>query len=66
MPKRRSSKHRGSLNEHEAAWLESDRKAGFLYSLHHDFVHQELWDRCGDEESFFFEPGMRWPERVEA
>ena len=46
--RRKSSKTRGSLNTYEAAWLEGDREAGFMHSLHHDFVHQELWNRAGD------------------
>jgi hypothetical protein len=45
--RRKSSKTRGSLNTYEAAWLEGDREAGFMHSLHHDFVHQELWKRAG-------------------
>jgi hypothetical protein len=61
--KRHSSKHRGAINQYEAAWLEGDRKAGFLYSLNHDFVHQALWDRAGDHETMFWESGMRYPER---
>jgi hypothetical protein len=62
MPKRRTSKHRGAVKDFEAAWLEGDNKAGFMYSLHHTFVHQELWDRAGDHETMFWEPGMRYPE----
>jgi hypothetical protein len=62
MPKRRTNKHRGAVKDFEAAWLEGDRKAGFLYSLNHDFVRQELWDRAGDHEAFFWEPGMQYPE----
>jgi hypothetical protein len=61
MPKRRSSKHHGSIKAHEAAWLEGDHEAGFMFSLNHDFIHQELWDRCGDHESFYWEVGMRYP-----
>jgi hypothetical protein len=60
--KRRSSKHRAAVKDFEAAWLAGDRKVGFMYSLHHDFVHQELWDRAGDHEAFFWEPGMDCPE----
>ena len=62
MPKRRASKHRGAVKDFEAAWLEGDREPGFMYSLLHDFVHQELWNRAGDSENFRWEPGMRWPE----
>jgi hypothetical protein len=36
------AKHRGAVKDFEAAWLEGDRKAGFMYSLHHTFVHQAL------------------------
>jgi hypothetical protein len=60
--KRRSSKHRGAINQYEAAWLEGDRDVGFLYSLNHDHVRQALWDRAGDSETMFWEPGMQCPE----
>jgi hypothetical protein len=60
--KRRSSKHRGAINQYEAAWLEGDRDVGFLYSLNHDHVRQALWDRTGDSETMFWEPGMQYPE----
>jgi hypothetical protein len=63
--KRRTSEHRGALNEYEMAWLEGDRKVGFLWSLNHTFMRQELWDRAGDHENFFWEPGMRFPEPIE-
>ncbi|SHG69525.1 hypothetical protein SAMN05444169_3704 [Bradyrhizobium erythrophlei] len=62
MPKRRTNKHRGAISEHHAAWLDGDRKAGFLVSLNHGFVLQELWDRAGDSENFRWEPGMQYPE----
>ncbi len=65
MPKRRTSKHRGAVKDFEAAWLEGDREAGFMYSLHHTFVHQALWDRSGDHENFHWEPGMQYPEPIE-
>ena len=42
MAKRRTGKHRGALNSYEKAWLEGDRKVGFLYSLNHGFMRQEL------------------------
>jgi hypothetical protein len=66
MPKRRTSKHRGAINEYEAAWLEGDRQKGFMYSLNHGLVRQELWDRAGDHESFHWKLGMRFPEPIEA
>jgi hypothetical protein len=62
MPKRRTNKHRGSCNEHQAAWLEGNREAGFMVSLNHDFVLQELWGRCGNHDAFFWESGMSFPE----
>ena len=40
--KRRSSKHRGAINQYEAAWLDGDRKVGSLYFLNHDHVRQAL------------------------
>jgi hypothetical protein len=61
MPKRRTSKHRGAVKDFEAAWLDGDREAGFMYSLHHDFVHRELFDRAGDEENFYWGEGMQYP-----
>jgi hypothetical protein len=64
MPKRRTSKHRGAVKDFEAAWLDGDRKAGFMYSLHHNFVHRELWDRAGDSENFFWKEGMQYPEPI--
>jgi hypothetical protein len=65
MPKRRTSKHRGAVKDFEAAWLDGDREAGFMYSLHHDFVHRELWDRAGDHENFFWQEGMRGPVPID-
>jgi hypothetical protein len=62
MAKRRTNKHRGALNSYEQAWLEGDRKVGFLYSLNHGFIRQELWDRAGDHENFHWNPSMRYPE----
>jgi hypothetical protein len=61
MPKRRTNKHRGAVNEYEAAWLEGDQEIGFLYSLNHTFVRQELWDRAGDHDAMFWKPGMSYP-----
>jgi hypothetical protein len=65
MAKRRTNKHRAPVKDFEAAWLEGDRKAGFMYSLHHTFVHQALWDRAGDHEAMYWQPGMRYPEPIE-
>ena len=62
--KRRSSKHRGAINQYKSAWLEGDREVGFLYSLNHDHVRQALWDRAGDHEAMFWEPGMDYPEPI--
>jgi hypothetical protein len=54
MPRKiRTNKRRAAVKDFEAAWLEGDREAGFMYSLHHTFVHQELWERAGDHENFF-------------
>ena len=61
MPKRRTNKHRGACKVYETAWLEGDRHVGFLFSHNHDFVLQELWDRAGDHELFFWEAGMSYP-----
>ena len=58
----KTNKRRAAVKNFEAAWLRGDREAGFMYSLHHDFVHQELWERAGDDESFFWNPGMQYPE----
>ncbi len=57
-------KAKGAVKDFEAAWLRGDRKEGFMYSLHHNFVRQELWDRAGDHENFHWEPGMQWPEPI--
>jgi hypothetical protein len=67
MAKRRTNKHRGAVKEWEAAWLRGDRKEGFLYSLNHDFIRQELWDRAGDKDNFFWNPGTHgdYPEPIE-
>lgn len=37
----------------------------FFYSGHHDFVHRELWERCGDNETFFWKEGMQWPVPID-
>jgi len=42
--------------------IDGNREVGFLYSRNHDHVLQALWDRCGDHENFFWEPGMKYPE----
>jgi hypothetical protein len=63
--KRRSSKHRGAIKQYEAAWLEGDRETGFLYSLNHDFVREALWNRAGDHESLYWEPGMDYPQPID-
>jgi hypothetical protein len=52
MPKRRTSKHRGALNEYESAWLEGDEH-GWLVGLNPDDVLQALWDRAGIAKTFF-------------
>jgi hypothetical protein len=64
MPRKiRNDKRRGAVKDFEAAWLDSDRDSdiGFLYSLNHDFVHRELWDRAGDSENLYWTEGMDWP-----
>jgi hypothetical protein len=55
--KKRLAKHRGAISEHHAGWLVGDRKAGFLVSLNHGLVLEELWDTRGDHENFHWEPG---------
>lgn len=66
MPRKiRTNKRRGAVKDFESDWLEGNPNAGmlgFMYSLHHDFVHQELWDRAGDHENFHWSPGMQYPE----
>ena len=61
--KRRNNKHRGAINEYEAAWLEGD-KHGWLVGLNPDDVLQALWDRAGDQENFHWEPGQHYPEPI--
>jgi hypothetical protein len=58
--KRRSSKHRGAINQYEAAWLEGD-KHGWLVGLNTDDVLQALWIRAGDHENFHWKPGQHYP-----
>ena len=43
-------------------WLEGDRTDGGFIQFKPDEELQELWDRAGDHESFYWEPGMRFPE----
>ncbi len=65
MPQKvRTNKRRGAIKDFEAAWLCGNRKEGSMYSLHHTFVHQELWDRAGDHERFHWSPGMQYPESI--
>jgi hypothetical protein len=52
MPKRRTNKHRGACNVYESAWLEGDRKVGFLFSLNHDFVLQPFGTAVGITSHF--------------
>jgi hypothetical protein len=61
--KRRTSKHRGALNEYQAAWLEGN-KHGWLVGLNHDDVLQALWDRAGEHENIHWEPGMHFPKPI--
>jgi len=60
--RRRNDKRRGAISENEAAWLRGDRDCGFV-EFKRDEELQKLWDRCGDHESFYWEPGMDYPER---
>jgi hypothetical protein len=60
--KKRLDKRRGAISAHEAAWLRGVRKEGFMYSLNHTFIREELWDRAGDLEAMCWEPGMQYPE----
>jgi len=70
MPRKiRNNKRRGAVTDYEAAWLVGGNKEDayvFLYSLHHDFVHRELWDRAGDDENFHWAEGMQWPVAIDA
>jgi hypothetical protein len=36
----------------------------FLYSLTHNFIKRELWDKAGDEEHFFWIEGMLYPAPI--
>lgn len=65
--KRRTSKHRGAIQDFEAAWLVGNEKDTyvFMYSLSHGFVHRELWDKHGDHENFFWEEGMQYPVPID-
>jgi hypothetical protein len=66
MPRKlRTNRLRAAVKDFEAAWLCGNRKDGFMYSLHHDFVHEELWNRAGDHENFHWEIGMDFPEKIE-
>jgi hypothetical protein len=62
--KRRSNKHRGAINQYEAAWLDGD-KHGWLVGLNTDDVLQALWDRAGDHETMYWNPSMHFPEPIE-
>jgi hypothetical protein len=63
--KRRTNKRRGAINEYEAAWLESGRADGGFVQFKPDEELQELWERAGDHESFYWTPGMNFPEPIE-
>ena len=58
--KRRTNKHRGALNEYQAAWLEGNEH-GWMVGLNPDDVLHALWNRAGDHESFHWEPGQHYP-----
>jgi hypothetical protein len=66
MAKRRTSKHHGTLKHWEADWLRGEEKDDyvFMYSLTHDFIKRELWDKAGDEENFYWTEGMRYPAPI--
>ena len=61
--KRRTNKRHAGISENEEAWLRGDRECGFV-QFKHDEELQVLWDRCGDQEAFHWEPGMRYPEPI--
>ena len=61
--KRRGSKHRGAINQYEAAWLEGGQY-GWIVGLNHDDVLQALWDRQGDHDTKYWEPGMHFPRPI--
>jgi hypothetical protein len=62
--KRRSSKKRSAVSQHEEAWLRGDRDSGFV-QFKRDEELQELWDRHGDHGTMYWEPGMSGPEEIE-
>ena len=65
MPRKyRTSKKRAALNEYESAWLQAD-KHGWLVGLNHDDTLQALWDRAGNHDTMYWEPGMHFPEPKE-
>jgi hypothetical protein len=63
--KRHVDKSRSAISEDEGAWLRGDRNCGFV-QFKHDEELQELWDRHGHHEAFFWEPvciarsGLMW------
>jgi hypothetical protein len=59
--KKRLDKRRGAVSDDEAAWLRGDYHCGFI-QFKHDEELQELWDRHGDHEAMFWNPGMHRPE----
>jgi hypothetical protein len=63
--KRRASKHRGALNQYESAWLEGDRKVGGFIQFKADEELQELWDRAGDHQTMYWQPGMSFPVPID-
>jgi hypothetical protein len=61
---KRLDKRRDAVSEHEEAWLRGDRDCGFI-QFKRDEELQELWDRHGDHETMYWEPGMSRPEAIE-
>jgi hypothetical protein len=62
--RRRNDKRRGAISDDEAAWLRGDSNCGFI-EFKRDEELQELWDRCGDHETMYWEPPMSSPELIE-
>jgi hypothetical protein len=69
MAKRRNSKRHGRLTDFEAKWLlgpDDNDNSVFMYSLTHNFIKRELWDRAGDTDNMFWTEGMRYPAPIGA
>jgi hypothetical protein len=63
--KRRTNKRHAALTETEAAWLRGERESGFVEFKRPEEL-QKLWDSHGDHDELYWNPGMSWPEMIEA